>query len=139
MNELETKPQNSWIKRNGLWFFPVLIFGLGGPLVCCSGFAFLGYSAVNLINGPKNAAIQALENDPEVAERLGDNLTAGSNIQINDMQIDNNNGSVDIGFSVSGSKESADVEGKMVMTAGEWAAESLVVTYTDGTTKEIGR
>ena len=131
--------QESWIKRNGLWFFPLLILMLGAPVICCGGFAFLGYTAAGIITGPTSAAIDAVKNDPEIAARLGEDIQSGGSTQLHDMQINNDTGHVELKIRAVGSQSGADVEGTVVMENGDWFASDLTVTFDDGTEKKIGR
>ena len=135
MNEMHQ--QDSWIKRNGLWFFPVLLFGIGTPVVCCGGLAWVGMQAASLLTAPIEAAVAAIEADPEISAKLGDNIVSGSATSINNMNIDNDNGDVEVGFRVFGSRDSADVKGRMIMESGEWSVDYLTVTFNDGKVMKI--
>ena len=123
----------SWVKRNGLLFFPLLVFVVGIPVICCGAFAFsVGWFA-GMVTAPKTAAIGALEQDSRVTEKIGIEISSNNQVNLSNLQVSNDNGSTEIRFTAIGSKGSARINGKMLLIDGEWSAERLVVTFDDGT------
>ena len=124
--------QQSWLRRNGLWFFPLIIFVVGVPLVCCGGPLAGLFTLGNAVMKPRTAAIEHMERDTRVTDVLGTPLEPGSMYMPSQLQINNSTGSANIEFDVKGSRGTATVKGSMKMTAGEWSPVRLVVSCSDG-------
>ena len=117
-----------------------LILGLlaiGGvaAVACCGGAAWFG---VGMVTAPRDAAIAIMEQNPEIVEKLGTPLEAGSSFNLTNYQNNNNNGGAKIGFNVSGPKGTAKVDADMKLIAGTWTANTLTAECSDGSTVTIG-
>lgn len=124
--------KESWLKRNGLWFFPLMLAVIGIPMLCCGGGMFGVASLAGAVMKPRAIAIEHLENDPRVTDQLGSPLQPGSKYMPTNYSVVNDNGQANIEFDVIGPNGNANVKGKMVMTAGTWSPEHLTVTLSDG-------
>ncbi len=125
--------QPSWFRRNFIWFVPLLLVVVGIPATCCVTSAAGLWGLFGLMNAPRDAAIAAMEADPEIADRLGTPIEPGEGIALNDYQNNNGNGGADLDFNVSGPKGSAHVTGHMKLVAGTWSPDGLTITFDDGT------
>lgn len=123
------KKRNHWI-----WIIPLALLLLSAPVLCCGGMIFFG---VSMAKAPINAGVEALNSDPEITDKLGSPISAGSSFELNNYQNDNSNGSAELGYNVSGPKGTARVSGKMKLIAGTWTPDGLTVTFDDGTTKTL--
>lgn len=122
-------------KRSPLiWIIPLGLVLLIAPVICCGGMIFFG---VNMAKAPINAGVSALNNDPEITDKLGSPIEAGSSFQLTNYQNNNGNGSAELGYDVSGPKGSANVSGKMQLNSGTWSPDGLTVTFEDGTSKTL--
>jgi hypothetical protein len=99
------------------------------PLGCCGGILFWGWGAVN---APFDAALEAINQDPALAEVLGTPISRGSEITLNNLQSTNGHGTATIEMNVKGSKDSAKVSGEMKQTDGRWSAGSLTIELPSG-------
>ncbi len=124
------KKRTNWL----LWLLLGAMVVVGLPILACAGIAWVGYGAVK---APVNAAVAALNADPQITAKLGTPITAGSSLDISNYNNDNGNGSAELSFNVSGPNGSASVEGSMALTAGTWRPEQLLVRCDDGTTFQL--
>lgn len=122
-------------KKKGPWLWIILgLVLLGLPLASCGGCIYFG---ISLATAPVNAAVESLQNDAEVAEKLGTPITKDFGFSINNLTNNNGNGSAEIEFNARGPNGAANVSGKMKLIAGTWSPDGLVVTFGDGTTKRL--
>ena len=124
--------QESWLKRNGLWFFPLIIAVIGVPVLCCGGSFWGVASLAGAVMKPRDVAIEYLQDDPRVTEQLGSPLEPGENFFPKQYSVENNTGNATIQFDVDGPDGSAKVDGRMILNSGTWTPEFLTVTFSDG-------
>ena len=112
------------------------ILGVSGLAVvaCCGGAAYFGFG---MVTAPRDAAIEAMEHDAALSEKLGTPLKAGSSFSLSNYQNNNNNGSAVIEFNVEGPNGTASVEADMKLTAGTWSVKLLTAQCSDGSTVTI--
>jgi len=137
MSTNDLPPQFSQPKKKRsplIWIIPLVLVLLVAPVVCCGGAIFFG---VGMFKAPIEAGVAALNEDPEITEKLGSPIEAGSSIQLSNYENNNGNGGAELGYNVSGPKGSATVSGKMKLNSGTWTPDGLTVTFEDGTTKTL--
>ena len=133
------KRQGSWLRRNGLWFIPLMIFVVGIPLLCFSSIFLIAKVGMEFVMGPRDAALEAMRANPQVVAIMGEPIVANNNhIQISDMHIDNDNGDVRIGFGASGPDSSGTVNGKMILRDGNWEVGHIIIEFSNGKFVELG-
>lgn len=86
---------------------------------------------------PYRMALQKVQNDPQVREKLGEPVESASWIPLGNFTIENNSGSAQLTFKVRGPKGRAEVNVNGRMIAGNWGLTTLTVTYPDGTRQEL--
>lgn len=86
---------------------------------------------------PFNAAVQALNDDAEIAGKLGTPIKKDAGFQVNNYNNSNGNGSAELEFNARGPDGAVNVSGKMKLIAGTWSPDGLTVTFEDGTTKTL--
>ena len=123
-------------KKGCFWISVVLLilFLAGGGL--CGGIV---YFAFNVIKAPIEAVVKELNEDREIAAKLGSPIESGTSFGITDMENTNGNGHADVDFNVSGSISGANVKGRVNLTANKWRSEEITVTCDDGTTFTLPR
>jgi hypothetical protein len=131
-NDIPQPPQHqkSWLRRNLLWFGPLLLVVLACPILSCGGFVFFMF---NSVQAPLTVATEAINADQHIVAKLGSPITRGSAMSVNDYSNNNGNGGATIEFNVSGPSGGAQVSGRMALTAGKWRPDGLKVTCDDGT------
>lgn len=128
--ENEARPKSTnWV----LWIAIIGLLFVLTPVACCGGLGFFVFSTVK---APLTAAVDALESDVRVTDRIGMPISYDS-IQINNMNTENGEGSADINTNFSGPKGTVHVEGSMKQTAGQWSPAELTVTFDDDSTIRI--
>ena len=133
------KRERSWFSRNALWFIPLMIFLVGTPVLCAGSLILFGRTAMHIVLGPRDAAIEAMGAQPEVTAKMGSPIeVSNSHVNFNDMQIKNDSGSVHIEFDAKGPKQGAEVDAKMLMRNNDWEIGHLIIKYDDGETFEMG-
>jgi hypothetical protein len=117
-----------------MWLVPLLV---GLPLLicggCCVGSFFFGSRALATLE-PFTTALERIQNDGIVRDRLGEPIEPGmfpSHFQFND-QMDT--GNAEFQFDVSGPKGSAKVSTEADKQSGNWRTTKLDVTFEDGET-----
>ncbi len=86
---------------------------------------------------PYQTALKKVQNDPQVRERLGEPIESASWIPLGSFKVENDSGSANLTFKVSGPKGKAEVNVIARMIAGKWGLTTLTVTYPDGTRQEL--
>ncbi len=108
------------------------------PIICCGVVGVLGFTtAVGAIKAPVDAAVVALNEDPAVAAKLGTPIEEQTGFGVNDYNNNNGNGGATVNFNVTGPNGSAEVSGRMDLTAGVWSADDLTVQCSDGTKLKV--
>ena len=82
---------------------------------------------------PYNAALQAAQESPEVATRLGEPVRGGRNINVGNYKNNNGIGSCSISFGIRGSHDKGRLEAQMVGKNGNWKPIRLKVILDDKT------
>lgn len=90
-----------------------------------------------LATAPVDAAVQSLKDDVEIAGKLGTPITKDAGFSISNLTNNNGNGSAELEFNARGPAGAAHVAGRMKLIAGIWSPDGLVVTFDDGTTKNL--
>lgn len=129
------KNESSWFKRNGIWFIPLMIFVIGVPLLCAGSIFFIARAGLGLVLGPKNAAVEAMNGNPAVVAVMGEPIEGSNQIHMRNMQVNDNNGHVEIEFDADGPNSDAEVSGKMILDDGDWEVGHITIRFPDG--KEI--
>ena len=123
----------------------VMIFGIIGALmlgglVCCGGMMFFGARAgIAMFKAPIDATIVAMEADQEVAQKLGTPIESTSSVGVENYQNNNNNGNATVNFTAKGPNGTATVRGDVDLTAGNWTAKDITVTFSDGSSVNLPR
>ncbi|NMC21979.1 MAG: hypothetical protein GYA33_16355 [Thermogutta sp.] len=86
---------------------------------------------------PYQTALEKVQNDPRVRERLGEPIESASWIPTGSFKVENDSGSANLTFKVSGPRGKAEVNVIARMIAGKWGLTTLAVTYPDGTRQEL--
>jgi len=86
---------------------------------------------------PYQTALKKVQNDPQVREKLGEPIESASWIPLGSFKVENDSGSANLTFKVSGPKGKAEVNVIARMIAGKWGLTTLTVTYADGTRQEL--
>ncbi|GAB4129781.1 MAG: hypothetical protein Kow0040_06480 [Thermogutta sp.] len=106
-------------------------------ILLCAGI-FLGVGVLGMRSlSPYKTALQKVQNDPQVREKLGEPIEAASWIPMGSVKVENNSGSANLTFKVRGPKGQAEVNVIGRMIAGTWGLTTLTVTYPDGTRQEL--
>ncbi len=121
------QPKKGWFGRNWKWFVPV---GCLGPLLVCGGcggfFVFGIFSALKSSEAYTQSLAKA-KASPQVIAALGDNIEPGMAIG-GSVNLNNNNGTADVIYSISGSKGEAAVHCTGVKENGKWTFNVMDVT-----------
>jgi hypothetical protein len=124
-----------------IWILLAVMFFFVLAATCCGGFALLGLRGVeaglDVLKAPVDAAVVALNEDPEVTAKLGMPIESETGFGVNQFESNNGNGGAQVNFRVSGPNGSAQVNGRMRLTAGTWSAEDLTITCDDGTALKL--
>lgn len=117
-------------KKGCFWVSVVLLilFLAGGGL--CGGIV---YFAFDMAKAPMEAVVKELNEDPEIAAKLGSPIESGASFGITDFENNNGDGHARVDFNVSGSISGANVKGRVNLTANQWRSEEITVTCDDGT------
>lgn len=106
-------------------------------ILLCAGI-FLGVGVFGMRSlPPYRMALQKVQNDPQVREKLGEPVESASWIPLGSFTIEDNSGSAQLTFKVRGPKGRAEVNVNGRMIAGKWGLTTLTVTYPDGTRQEL--
>lgn len=111
------------------WLIPLILVFFGCPILGIGSCVYLGLGA---LNAPINAAVEAMNNNPEIAAKLGTPIKSGSSKSISSYNNNNGNGGATVAFNATGPNGSAAVDGKMKLIAGTWSPDGLTVTFEDG-------
>ncbi len=106
----------------------LILFLAGGGL--CGGIV---YFAFDMAKAPMEAVVKELNEDQEIAAKLGSPIESGASFGITDFQNNNGNGHARVDFNVAGSIGGANVQGRVNLTANKWRSEEITVTCDDGT------
>ncbi len=129
----QQKPQRSWFGRN--WWWVILLVIVGGGVMCCGVCGGVGYFVMNKLKSsePYKMAVEALENDPVVIEKLGEPIAEPPFVggSINES---NGQGSAKLLFIMTGSNAGviANVECNARLIDGKWGLTSVTVNFSDG-------
>ncbi len=128
MEEIKNK---NWFQRNWVWAVPVggcgcgciviilfFVFGIGATL--------FGVSKIFDASAPVKYATELAFNHPKVIEKLGDGLEK-TGTPLGNFSLSNNDGEVDMSFSIKGSKGKGTLVVKGIKTNGIWTYEDLYV------------
>ena len=132
------KREPSWFSRNAIWFIPLMIFLIVVPILCGGVLFFFAKTAMHLVHGPRDAAVQAMMSNDRVVAVMGEPIDGAEFVTIRDMQINNDDGSMEIGFEAAGPNSKADVDGVMLLVDGEWEVGFITIKFPDGNTIEMG-
>ena len=132
------KRESSWFARHAIWLVPTLLIVVGSPLLCFGSIFMIGRYGINLVLGPRDAAVAAMELEPAIVAAMGSPLSGDNNIQFRDMQVNNNNGHVEIEFNVSGPQQRGNVSGIMLMKSGNWEVGHIKIQLDDGQEFSLG-
>lgn len=115
--------QRGWFGRNWKWCIPLLVLVaiILGLFIAVLPFLKLRASQ------PYKMALEAVQADPAVIEKLGEPVEAGWTISGN---LTENN--CQIFFDVTGPKETADVTGQARTFDNVWSFSHIEVTFADG-------
>jgi hypothetical protein len=117
------------LRRNRLWFVPLVLLVM---ILAAGGAAYGLLFGRKLMSPPYKMSLEALQNDPQVAERLGEPIRGTTWCPTGLLYVDDGTGSAGLFYAVSGPKGSADVQVEAQLVAGKWGLTTLSVTYDDG-------
>ena len=136
-----------WLGRNWKWFVPLVVFMVFAllALVAVALFAkFVGkgelleiYRADKIIKAsePYRMAMEELQADPQVIERLGEpvEVTEYASGSVDIISEDGKEaGNANFYFDLTGPKGTANVACQGKMIDGSWGLSTLAVTFADG-------
>jgi hypothetical protein len=124
-------PPRGWWSRNWMWFVPSMVAVLCiCPAGCCGGLFMTGMNVIKS-SEPYQTALQRVQQDPTVIERLGEPITADflANGQVN---MVNDGGDARFDFTVRGPKGEAKVHTEATRAGGVWTTDTLRVTFGIG-------
>ena len=140
--------EKGWLGRNWKWFLPLLFVfcvvvavGLFAKFVGKGALmeVYRAYRADGVIKAsePFRMALEQLEADPEVAERLGEPVAAtgyasGEVFVISGEDGETAGGGANFYFDLAGPKGTANVACQGKMVDGRWGLSTLKVTFEDG-------
>jgi hypothetical protein len=126
-------PERGWFSRNWLWAVPggLLLLCLC-PIGCCAGIVG-GTMAGIRGSEPYETALARVQTDPAVIERLGEPIETGFFGTSGGVNVQNQSGTADLTFPVSGPNGQASVHTTATLTKGIWQTDTLTVTFDDGT------
>lgn len=104
-------------------------------LLCCGGFTVLGISLLGALKSsePYRIGLEKAQSNPEVTEALGEPIEASFMVQGN-LNLNNDDGTVDITFPVSGPKGAGQVHVQGAKTNGVWTYDDISITLENGPT-----
>ena len=123
--------QRSWFGRN--WWWVLLVALVVFLLVCCGvcgGLGFFGLAAIKQ-SEPYQLALEEVRQNPEVIKRLGEPIEDGL-VPVGEVSIENNRGSANLLFDVTGPNGTAHVMSQAQMVGGSWGLTQLEVTFDTG-------
>lgn len=128
---LATQPRKG---KSGCFWASLSIGCLTVLLLTCGGFillGFFGFTAALRSTEPYQQALKAAQNDPEVQQAVGENIEASWPMT---GSINNTNGqeSVDIEFTVKGSKGSGKVHVRGQRNNGPWQYDQIEFSDSSG-------
>ncbi|PQJ81056.1 cytochrome c oxidase assembly factor Coa1 family protein [Polaribacter porphyrae] len=132
---MEEIKEKSWFQRNWKWAVPVGGCGCGCIVLILIfvfgiGTAFFGVSKMFNESTPIKYATEQAFNHPRVLEQLGNDLEK-TGIPSGNISLSNNDGEIDMSFSIKGLKGRGTVIVKGIKTNGIWAYEDLYVLIKD--------
>jgi hypothetical protein len=132
---MEEVKEESWFQRNWKWAVPVGGCGCGCIVLILIfvfgiGAAFFGVSKMFNESTPIKYATEEAFKNPIVIEKLGNNLEK-TGIPSGNISLNDNNGEIDMSFSIKGSKGKGTVTVRGMKTNGVWAYEDLYVFIKD--------
>ncbi len=129
-------PQRGWFARNWLWFVPLVILL---PILicagCCTGMLLFGTGALKATE-PYQAALAAVQNDPQVQEALGTPIEDATWIPVGEFNMGDGHGDARFDFKVKGPKGTAHVRTESRIIGDQWSMVELIVTI-DATGERI--
>ena len=85
-NQEDQKPQvvfpvqqHGWMRRNGIWFVPLMIILIGVPLLCFGSIFFAARMGMNLVLGPRDAAVAQMQDNQDVVAKMGEPISSRKN------------------------------------------------------------
>jgi hypothetical protein len=125
-----TERKRNWWDRNWKWFLPLVIIA---PALCCGGgVASLVFGLASAMKSapPYVASLEQVQGDTRVQAALGTPITAGSFVSGN-LSTNNNSGTADFSYQVSGPNGSATVTFDAQQTNSVWTFNQLDVVIDD--------
>ena len=126
-------PRRGWFRRNWLWFVPLVLLGLGVLCASCCGGILLTVFGVLRSSEPYVMALEQVQNDPKVIERLGEPIEPASWAPSGNIHVSNGRGDASLRFDVKGPRGTAHVSTQARRIDGQWGLTTLEVTFDDGT------
>jgi hypothetical protein len=122
------------VKKRRIWPWVVIPVGcLTVMLVCCGGFMMLGFGVMAALktSEPYQTGLKRAQASAEVKEAIGEPVSPTMIVQ-GKVDLQNDTGSADISFPVTGPKGTAEVRVIASRAGGAWTYDSINVSLPNG-------
>jgi len=132
-----SQPKPSKKSRN--WPCLILVIALAMVFVCsglCGGI-FLAISGAKRSSPPYQMALERVQSDPQVIEKLGQPIEGTSWLPNGNITVQNDSGRASFDFDVAGPSGAAHVRAEARMIGGQWGLTSVEVHLEGGATLSL--
>ena len=118
--------------RGCLW----LVLGALAVLVLvCTGLCAVGFFVVFGViksSEPYRMALEQVQQDPQVIERLGQPIEDATLMPTGEVQVEGDQGTANLHFTVEGPQGTASVSAQARRVGGQWGLTTLAATFENG-------
>jgi len=120
-----------WFARNWKWFIPLTAVACLG--LFCTFIAGILFFVTSMMKNsePFNDSLQTASQSPEIIEALGEPIEPGL-LVLGSISLSNNDGEVEINYSISGPRDEARVFVKGSKSDGVWTYEKTACILPNG-------